>query len=116
MSEVSWYSTKLRFAVMVEPVGCDLLYERIYLLKGTDFGDALGRALSIGRAAEREYRNSNGQLVSWKLMKVISLDVLSTLNLDGAEIFAESARLDETSRIPFGTTFNPEASEPMQTI
>jgi hypothetical protein len=116
MSELDWYSAQLRFVVMVESIGGDFFNDQVYLFKAKDFPDALERALSIGRAAEREYRNSNGELVCWRLMNVVSLDVLRTQELDGAEICANTIRLEPSERIPWGTTFTPEASKPIQTI
>jgi uncharacterized protein YuzB (UPF0349 family) len=90
--------------------------DRIYLLRAKDFAKALERALSLGRVAEQEFRNSGGQRVFWKLKEVVSLDVLSTQDLDKAEICADSIHPDAAGRIPFGTTFKPEASKPKQTI
>jgi Domain of unknown function (DUF4288) len=116
MSDLAWYSAKLRFVVMVEAIGGDLMSEDVYLMRAKDFANAFERALSIGRAAEREYRNSSGQRVSWQLKEILSLDVVSNQDLDGAEICAEGFHLDLAGRIPVGTTFKPEASKPRQTI
>jgi hypothetical protein len=114
MSESHWYSAKLKFVAIVEPDGGDLVSESVYLLQAGDFGDAFNRVLMIGRKAERTYKNDKGQLVSWTLMEVITLDIIQVLDLDGAEVHCDLAR--QSLKIPVGTRFAPEESKPRQTI
>ena len=116
MSKIKWFSTKLRFAVMVEPTGGDVLNDRVIVLKAVGFKDAFNKALSIGRALQNEYLNAHGQRVQWKLVKVISLDIIQSEDLDGREVYSEPIHLNDENRIPFETKFDPESSEPIQTI
>jgi len=115
MSKETWFSSKLRFVIMVAPVGGDILNDRVILFKAKDFDHAFQRALAIGEMSENEYLNDEANLVSWKFMEVISVDVIRS-NLDGAEIYSEPIHLSEEKMIPYGTEFNPRASEPIQTI
>jgi hypothetical protein len=116
MKHNQWFSAKLRFVVMVEPVGGDLLNDCIYIFNSTDFSSAFQKAIDIGRLSEQEYLNVDGQRVLWVLKEVISLDIIRKGDLDGAEIYSEPIHLDGNSRIPFGKKFDPENSEPIQTI
>jgi hypothetical protein len=116
MNEQNWFSTKLRFAVMVEPDGASLLYDSVYLLRAGDFSAAFEKAVSIGETAQQEYLNGDGQRVQWRLMEVISLDIIDSDDFDGREVYSEPIRLDEIKMIPFGTKFSPRASKPTQTI
>jgi hypothetical protein len=116
MTEQEWYSAKLRFAVMVEPDGADLLYDRVFLFKATDFDAAFERAIRIGEAQQEEYRNGDDRRVIWKFSAVFSLDVIVAADLDGAEICADPIFLAKKDRIPFATEFNPQLSKPTQTI
>jgi hypothetical protein len=114
MSNLQWYSANLKFVVMVGPDGGDLISESVYLLKAEDFRDAFNRALMSGRKEECEYRNDQGQLVSWVLMEIIYLDIIQAPDLDGAEVSCELTR--QPHKIPVGTRFTPEDSKPSQTI
>jgi hypothetical protein len=114
MSQSHWYSAKLKFVAIVGPDGGDLVSESVYLLQAGDFGDALNRALMIGKKAERTYKNDQGKLVSWTLMEVITLDIIQAPDLDGAEVYCDLAR--HSYKIPVGTRFAPEESKPRQTI
>jgi hypothetical protein len=116
MSNDTWYSAKLRFVVMVEPVGGDTLNDCIYLFKAVDFPAAFERAVTIGESAQNEYRNADGQRVLWRFKEVISLDIIRTNDLDGAEIYSEPIHLKNEEIIPFETQFSPHNSNPIQTI
>jgi hypothetical protein len=115
MSNEKWFSSKLRFVVMVEPVGGDTLNDCVFLFRAENFDTAFHKALCIGEAAQKEYRNADGQRVLWKFMKVISLDIISE-DLDGAEIYSEPIHLSEENKIPFEAEFSPNTSRPIQTI
>src|SRR5215813_2628463 len=82
MSSDTWYSAKLRFVVMVEPVGGDTLNDCIYLFRAVDFPAAFQRAVTIGESSQKEYRNADGQRVLWRFKEVISLDIIRTNGLD----------------------------------
>lgn len=79
MSNEGWFSTKLRFVILVEATGGDTLYEGVFLLRAPDFAEAFDRALSIGRGSQKEYRNDAGQWVQWRFMEVVSLDVIHVM-------------------------------------
>jgi len=116
MSSETWYSAKLRFVVMVEPVGGNTLNDCIYLFKAVDFPAAFQRAIAIGESAQKEYRNEEGQCVLWRFKEVISLDIIRANNLDGAEIYSEPIHLKKEEIIPFETQFRPSTSKSLQTI
>ncbi|MES5484932.1 DUF4288 domain-containing protein [Bradyrhizobium sp. INPA03-11B] len=116
MKNDQWFSTKLRFVVMVEPIGGDTLNDCVYLLRATDFDAAFDRALSIGQASQKEYLNAMGQRVQWRFVEVISLDVIRSDNLDGCEVYSEPVHLNNQEVLPFEAEFSPETSKPIQTI
>jgi hypothetical protein len=114
MSNKGWFSTKLRFVILVEPTGGDTLNDRVFLLRAADFDAAFDRATGIGRASQKEYRNAEGRRVQWKFIEVISLDVIQSEDLEGQEVYSEPIHLSEM--IPFGAEFSPQTSKPIQTI
>jgi Domain of unknown function (DUF4288) len=116
MNEKKWFSTKLRFAIMIESAGADTLNDCVFMLKAVDFDVAFDRAISIGYASEKEYRNSQGQLVQWKFKEIISLDIIQSEDLDGREVYSEPIHLANENMIPFETEFSPKTSKPLQTI
>lgn len=116
MSSDTWYTAKLRFVVMVEPVGGDTLNDCIYLFRAVDFGAAFQRAITIGESAQKQYHNVEGRRVLWRFKEVISLDIIRTNDLDGAEIYSEPIHLKKEEIIPFETQFYPSGSNPIQTI
>jgi hypothetical protein len=116
MKNGRWFSTKLRFAIMVEPVGADTLNDCVFMLRAADFDEAFQRAVSVGHASEKKYRNLEGQLVQWVFSEIVSLDVIQSEDLDGKEVYSEPIHLSNERAIPFKTAFNPAASKPLQTI
>jgi hypothetical protein len=116
MDKPEWYSAKLRFAVMVETKGADLLYDCVFLFRAADFDMAFERAIKIGETQETEYRNGDAKRVNWKFSEIISLDVILAADLDGAEICADPVFLSKEETIPFETKFDPRLSKPTQTI
>ena len=116
MIDQKWFSTKLRFAIMLDQLGADTLNDCVFMLKAADFEAAFERAVSIGFASEEEYQNSEGQIVRWKFTEIISLDVIQSEDLDGCEVYSEPTHLSSRDMIPFEFEFNPRASKPLQTI
>jgi hypothetical protein len=114
MTKEKWFSTKLRFAVMVESVGGNTLNDCVFLLRASDFDTAFEKSIKIGEASQAQYQNANGQKVQWRFMEVISLDVIESEDLDGCEVYSEPVHLSEL--IPFEVEFNPKASKPVQTL
>lgn len=116
MSDLKWFSTKLRFAIMADPIGADTLNDCLFILKATDFEAAFERAISIGHASEKEYRNSEGRLTQWRFKEIIFLDVIRSEDLDGCEVYSEPIHLSSQNMIPFEFEFSPRTSKPLQTI
>ena len=116
MSERRWYSSKVRLVVLAESGGAVRYADSVYLFRATDFDDAFQRALSIGRKQEKEYVGGEGDRIRWRLKEVISLDVLSGEDLDGAEVYSEPADLAPADRYLYDAVFTPESSTPTQTI
>ncbi len=114
MKTQQWFSTKLRFIVLVEPTGGDIFHDCLFLIKAEDFKSAFDRALSIGNKEENKYRNVEDKIVLRKFVEIISLDIISNRDLDGAELNSELQRSSRT--VSFMQTFAPEMSKPIQTI
>ncbi|MEA1675400.1 DUF4288 domain-containing protein [Nitrospirillum sp. BR 11163] len=116
MNKDRWFSVKLRFAIMVEPIGASTMNDCLFLLKANDFDSAFKKAIKIGVGAQKDYLNALGQKVQWKFSEIISLDVINSDNLDGAEIYSEPLHLEGQAIIPLDANFSPEASRPIQTL
>jgi hypothetical protein len=116
MGKGKWFSAKLRFVVMVEPEGGRTLNDCIFMLRAKDFSAAFLKAVEIGEAAQKEYRNTYDQRVLWRFKEVLTLDMIGSTKLDGTEVHSEPIHLDAAEIIPFGSEFNPHLSKPIQTI
>lgn len=110
-----WFSSRIRFAVIVQDEGLVRYSDSVYLLMAADFDAAFKRAIEIGRGHETEYLNADNQRVAWKVAEVLSLDMIQTDSLDGAEVYSEPAEGIEPSWT-IDRAFNPEVSRPTQTI
>lgn len=111
-----WYSTKLRWVVLVEPEGATRYSDSVLLLQAEDFEHARARALELGRKQEEEYTNPDGQRVRWRLKEIVSLDQLGDTIRDGMEVYSEPADLGREAELPFDAEFHPEQSQPTQTV
>jgi hypothetical protein len=111
----TWFSGKVRFAVIIETRGLDCYYDSVYLFRATDFETAFQRIIEIGRNNEQSYSNIDNQQVVWKLSEVISLDIIRSKSLDGAEIYSEPIPEEDSSWM-IEHEFHPELSDPTQTI
>lgn len=116
MSKEEWFSAKLRFAIMIEPVGADTLNDCVVVFRATDFEPAFDKAISIGKAKEEKYKNAYGRIVAWKLVEIISLDILGPTIRDGQEVYSEPVHLRKKDVIPYGTKFRPRKSKTIQTV
>ncbi|MGE0424974.1 MAG: DUF4288 domain-containing protein [Reyranellaceae bacterium] len=109
-SEMLWHSTRLRMAHLVEPYGCDAHIDHVLVFRAPHENSWVKKPVEIGRAMEREeIGDSRGR---WRLVEVVTQDLLRSKNLDGVEVYSEPVHLDEADIIPFGTTFQPERSMP----
>ena len=110
----SWFSARVRLVAFAEGRGATHQMECIHVFRGADWDAAFQRALELGRSHEEEYVNADGALVRWRLAEVVSLDMLRSDDLDGAEVYSE------ISDIPPGgersAEIAPERSQPTQTL
>jgi hypothetical protein len=108
--DMVWASARLRMARMVHPHGCEALVDHVVLFYAPFF-PKLPLVLEIGRALERDLGRSEAgsALVEWRLVQVLTLDVLRNQNPDGAEVYSEWIDGKGSS---FGTTYQPETSTP----
>lgn len=110
-----WFSAKLRYAVLKEPVGLQMYMDSICLFRATDYDQAFQRALDYGIKDEKSYSNADTQRILWKLASIISLDRIGEDLQDGQEICSEPIDVPADQILPFGHEFHPEASKPTQT-
>lgn len=115
MSEMQWFSTRIRLACVIEPKGVQRFMDSIYVFRSTDFDDAFRKALDIGRSQEKNYLNDADELVEWRLKEIISLDLIRSQSLDGAEVYSEPVE-PAASDFPSDNVFHPEDSHPTQTL
>jgi hypothetical protein len=116
MTAQNWYSAKLRFVILIENTGSEHFSDSVFLLRSIAFGAAFSRALEIGRREEHEYLNGEGERVSWRFVKVLTLNIIQTDELDGAEVHHEFCGLGKDEHYEFSHEFDPETSEPGQTF
>jgi len=114
MSDI-WFSGRVRFAIIIDTIGLDGYYDSVYLFRATGFEAAFQRVVEIGHNNEQSYFNGDNQQVVWKLAGIISLDIIRSESLDGAEIYSEPVP-GEDSSWTIEHEFHPELSEPTQTV
>ena len=115
---MNFYSARLLFVCLVEngrPRKTHTWDESIAVFRARNFDHALVRALEIGRSHETEYLNYRQQRVRWALVKVENVDRVGK-QVDGQEVASRLSRRQSKEAIPFGTQFQPEASEPSQSF
>lgn len=115
MSEMQWFSTRVRLACIVGPKGLQRFMDSIYVFQSTDFDSAFRKAIEIGRSQEKNYLNDADELVEWRLKEIISLDLVRPQSLDGAEVYSEHVEPDASDFV-FDNAFHPEDSNPTQTL
>jgi hypothetical protein len=115
MNGETWFSTRLRFAIIIESQGLVRYSDSVYLLSAADFDSAFQRALVIGQKNQRQYENADRQQVVWKFAEVLALDVIRADSLDGAEVYSEPVPAVDPSWT-INQAFHPEASRPTQTV
>lgn len=119
---MAWFSTRLRFVLLVETEGATMYSDSVYIFQVNNDGDntdlwseALRYALRLGSQHEEEYLNAENHRVSLRLKEVATLDMIQASSLDGAEVYSEFAPLGDGEEIPFDTQFDPGNSCPTQT-
>jgi len=115
MSEMQWFTARIRLACIVEQKGLKRFMDSIYVFRSIDFDEAFRRAIDIGRSQEKSYLNDADELVEWRLKEIISLDVIREQLLDGAEVYSEPVE-PAASDFLFENAFHPEDSNPTQTL
>jgi hypothetical protein len=116
VSDVYWFSSKVRFVCFVETIGAYRYMDSVYVFQSADFDAAFTRVLELGRAQEKSFLNEDDQQVVWKLKEIISLDLIDTASLDGAEVYSEPVELPPDEALPFNAELHPEESHPTQTV
>lgn len=111
-----WYSTKLRWVVLIQGEGANRYSDSVLVIDANDFDQAQQKALELGRRHEEEYTNADGQRVRWRLKEVISLDQLGETIHHGMEVYSEPVELDGGVSIEFDAELYPERSQPTQTV
>lgn len=61
------------------------------------------------------YVNANGRQVVWKVAEVMSLDIVRSDSLEGAEVYSEAVPGTDPL-LSIEHEFHPELSEPTQTF
>jgi Domain of unknown function (DUF4288) len=115
MTDEVWFSSRLRFGIIVETQGLVGYWDSVYVFQSSDFEAAFQKALGIDRRNEKSYLNADGERVVWKLAEVVSLDIIRTESLEAAEIYSEPVSGSDAT-LDIGPTFHPERSSPNQTI
>ena len=116
MRNNSWFSAKLRAVCLIEDQGSTLAMDSVFVFRSKSFTEAFERALGLGKKAEKEYLNNDGKRVCWRLKEIVSLDIVQSHELDGAEVFSDFSDLDSDEKVPFAYQFRPEDSRPAQNL
>ena len=107
--DVVWRSAKVRMARMVEPHGCDALVDHVIVYRAPSQA-WLEPVIPLARSLERI--EPGDSRVEWRLVEVLTIDILLNQNLDGAEVHCQFIDMVASDSVPFGTVPHPEASTP----
>ena len=102
----SWFSAKLRFALLIADVGLQEYEDRVYIFAHSDAEGAFARAVQIGKSHEHQYVSVEGREVRWRLAAVLALDpvYLDPGPLGELETYAERVPA-EVGSVPFDGDF-----------
>ena len=106
----------LRIAVHVEDVGWNMYMNNVWVTYEKNFESAFERALSVGFAQEKSYKNGDGQEVKWIFKEVISLDMIPDAGVDAFEVYSEFQSIPDDHKELLDRGFDPRNSEPTGTI
>jgi hypothetical protein len=115
MSDENWYSATLRFFTLTASGGKRKMEDSVYLVRAEDFDDAFRKFLEVERRSETTYKNHLGEEVRHRLVEITTLDIIRSDNLDGVEV-ACTPVFEADPKITFDTAFDPEHSDPTQSI
>lgn len=110
-SDARWHSAKVRMARMVESRGCDTLVDHVIVYRAL-VHSWLRSALAIGRSLERTEHGESR--IEWRLAEVLTIDVLNSQDLDGAEVHCKFIDMVPGDSVPFGAEPHPKASTPVR--
>ena len=113
---MSWFSTKVRIACLIEGQGAVDYMDSVYVFRAKDFEEAFQCAFKLGCSQEEEYLNFENRRVSWRFKEIISLDIIRSRAINGAEVYSEPVELAPGEQIPFDAEFHPEDSKPTQAV
>jgi hypothetical protein len=110
----NWFSARVRLVSLVGEQRASHWMDCVHVFRANDWEAAFQRALELGRSHQEQYRNDSGTSVRWTLAEIVSLDMLGTDVLDGAEVYSEirEAEQSEGERVRIA----PELSQPTQTL
>lgn len=114
-----WFSATVRIACMIEPEGLHSYMDHmdhIHIFQADDWEPAFQRAIEIGRSHEQQYKNSEGQLVVWKLAEVITLDRFDAGLRNGLEVCSNPISISDQEALPFDHVFEIESAHPTQSV
>ena len=103
----------MRIVCLIEGEGVTTQDEVVHTFRAAGWEEAFRRAIDLGRSHEREYLNGSGERVRWRLERVLTLDIVQSNDLEGAEVFSQ--RSDVSGGSPFDSVFDPEKHTPGQT-
>ncbi len=113
---IPWFSAKLRIVRMIDGPSVDKFDDCVFVFRAADFATAFDRAIELGRARELEYLNGEQERVLWRLVEVLSLNLLATGEFgDVIDAYVETVPLRQADQVPFDTVFHPERSQPTMT-
>ena len=105
-----WYSAMAVFVVRIGDSSKGHIQRSVYLVRATDFDDALSTVIARARRDEEAYKNCDDEWVRWMLADIETLDQLGDGIEDGREVYSEP-RFD----IPldsYAFPFKPENAKP----
>lgn len=110
---MKWFSASVRAVVLAEGVGTIDGRDSVFTFRARDYEDAFPRAISLARSAlETDYTNVEGQRVRWRVTRVLTLDEIRHVDLDGAEVWAQGSDPAPDELFAFDHAFTPEGSPP----
>lgn len=95
-SSLSWYCVRALVAIRVEreASGMQSTEDRFVLVRACSFQDAKKRLRRKWREYATPYMNSNGQMVSWSLDKIVDIYDIAETDIDasGTEVYSKLGR------------------------
>ncbi|MFH8379611.1 DUF4288 domain-containing protein [Kitasatospora sp. NPDC018058] len=111
-----WFSCRIRFAHMSSSDNTLLYSVSVYLIRADDDETGLELALARGRQDERVYANAAGGTSRVAMVEVEALDMLDPTIEDGVEVACLWSDDIVPNPFPMDVTFQPEASNPANTV